>query len=410
MGCFLLSIPILGVLVNFHCDLVVLQQAAGQYAYARDHFLQLVFISIAHFTSLSALSYGVKSGLATIFAIITSLLFSPAICDPFKTSTHHDPQVLDQDQVQNLTSSQNYFYFYELVTCISTLIILVWIINREFELSYRLSYLCSRLSARDKRKVQTLKNQTDWLLHNIIPRHVVESLKTNAHYSENHREVGIIFASIVNFNELYDESYNDGKEYLRVLNELISDFDDILSRSEFQNVEKIKTIGSTLMAASGMNSHVREGNTHKYQHLHELAEYSLELLRVVNDFNQSLLQFELILRYDFRNFSVLFQQFLFLNFRVGFNFGDVTAGVIGTTKLYYDIWGDAVNIASRMDSTGIKRRIQVPERCMHILSEWYTFEQRGSIFVKGKGDMNTFLLVGRKPDSFVNAVSSIIQS
>jgi len=271
------------------------------------------------------------------------------------------------------------------------LIILVWIINREFELSYRLSYLCSRLSARDKRKVQTLKNQTDWLLHNIIPRHVVESLKTNAHYSENHREVGIIFASIVNFNELYDESYNDGKEYLRVLNELISDFDDILSRSEFQNVEKIKTIGSTLMAASGMNSHVREGNTHKYQHLHELAEYSLELLRVVNDFNQSLLQFELILR-------------------VGFNFGDVTAGVIGTTKLYYDIWGDAVNIASRMDSTGIKRRIQVPERCMHILSEWYTFEQRGSIFVKGKGDMNTFLLVGRKPDSFVNAVSSIIQA
>lgn len=112
----------------------------------------------------------------------------------------------------------------------------------------------------------------------------------------------------------------------------------------------------------------------------------------------------------FGTFQYFFNSFLYLNFRVGFNFGDVTAGVIGTTKLYYDIWGDAVNIASRMDSTGIKRRIQVPERCMHILSEWYTFEQRGSIFVKGKGDMNTFLLVGRKPDSFVNAVSSIIQS
>ena len=281
------------MLVNFHCDLV--DQHTGQYAYARDHFLQLVFISIAHFTSLSALSYGVKSGLATIFALLTSLLFSPAICSvTSKTSTDTPQAAEEQDLV--LLKPNNLFYLYELVTCICTLIILVWIINREFELSYRLSYLCSRLSARDKRKVQTLKNQTDWLLHNIIPRHVVESLKTNAHYSENHREVGIIFASIVNFNELYDESYNDGKEYLRVLNELISDFDDILSRSEFQNVEKIKTIGSTLMAASGMNSHVREGNTHKYQHLHELAEYSLELLRVVNDFNQSLLQFELILR------------------------------------------------------------------------------------------------------------------
>ena len=126
---------------------------------------------------------------------------------------------------------------------------------------------------------------------------MAESLKRSAHYSENHREVGIIFASIVNFNELYDESYMGGKEYLRVLNELISDFDEILARTEFHNVEKIKTIGSTLMAASGMNPYIREGNTHKYQHIHELVEFSLELLRVVNDFNQSLLEFDLVLRY-----------------------------------------------------------------------------------------------------------------
>ena len=100
--------------------------------------------------------------------------------------------------------------------------------------------------------------------------------------------------------------------------------------------------------------------------------------------------------------------YIFFNIsRVGLNFGDVTAGVIGTTKLYYDIWGDAVNIASRMESTGVQGRIQVPERCMHVLSEWYTFELRGSIFVKGKDNMTTFLLVGRKPDSMVNAVSSI---
>ena len=86
----------------------------------------------------------------------------------------------------------------------------------------------------------------------------------------------------------------------------------------------------------------------------------------------------------------------------------MTAGVIGTTKLYYDIWGDAVNIASRMESTGVQGRIQVPERCMHILSEWYTFEMRGKIFVKGKDHMPVFLLIGRKPDAFVNAVSSIV--
>ena len=128
-------------------------------------------------------------------------------------------------------------------------------------------------------------------------RHVADKLKRSANYSENHREVGIIFASIVNFNELYDEEYMGGKEYLRVLNELVSDFDEILQRPEFHNVEKIKTIGSTFMAASGMNPYIRQGNTHKYQHIHELVEFVFELQRSVNEFNQSLIEFDLVLRY-----------------------------------------------------------------------------------------------------------------
>merc|ERR1719340_323196 len=143
------------------------------------------------------------------------------------------------------------------------------------------------------------------------------------------------------------------------------------------------------MAASGLNPFIRNENKHKHQHLKELMEFAYSLQASVEDFNQSLIEFDLILR-------------------IGFNYGDITAGVIGTTKLYYDIWGDAVNIASRMESTGVQGRIQVPERCMHVLSEWYTFELRGSIFVKGKDHMTTFLLIGRKPDSFVNAVSSIV--
>ena len=217
----------------------------------------------------------------------------------------------------------------ETILCLTFLVALVWLLNREFEISYRLGFYCSALSARDRRKIQNLKNQADWLLHNIIPNHVSDQLKkTMQEYSENHHDVGIVFASLVNFNELYDESYMGGKEYLRVLNELISDFDEVLDRPEFKNVEKIKTIGSTFMAASGINPYIRKENTHKYQHLHELMEFVMELQNSVNEFNQSLIEFDLILR-------------------IGFNFGDVTAGVIGTTKLYYDIWGDAVNIASR---------------------------------------------------------------
>ena len=111
---------------------------------------------------------------------------------------------------------------------------------------------------------------------------------------------------------------------------MIPDFDEILDRPEFPNVEKIKTIGSTFMAASGMNPNIRSENTHKYQHIHELMEFVFELQHSVREFNRSLIEFDLVLR-------------------IGFNFGDVTSGVIGTTKLYYDIWGDAVNIASRFD-------------------------------------------------------------
>ncbi|MPC51059.1 Adenylate cyclase type 9 [Portunus trituberculatus] len=187
--------------------------------------------------------------------------------------------------------------------------------------------------------ILTMKNQADWLLHNIIPRHVVDSIKTTAKYSENHRDVAIMFASIVNFNELYDEDYLGGKEYLRVLNELVADLDELLSRPEFKNIEKIKTIGSTYMAASGLDAKVRLNNTDAHQHIFELVEFALATQKVIDDFNQDLIEFNLIVR-------------------IGLNFGDVTAGIIGTTKLYYDIWGDAVNIASRMDSTGVPGRIQ----------------------------------------------------
>jgi len=392
LGSLFLALPILGTLSNFNCDVT---SEKGK----RELYLQLVFISLTHFSNLSALNYVVKSSLATVFAVLVMILYSSLICahqmapssviDPIVIEIGDNMTIAQEDRNIVLTSDRSNRLYSEVIVCIFTLILLVWLMNREFEISYRLSYHCSKLSQRDRRKIQTLKNQADWLLHNIIPRHVAESLKRSASYSENHREVGIIFASIVNFNELYDESYLGGKEYLRVLNELISDFDEILSKTEYSNVEKIKTIGSTFMAASGMNPSIRQGNTHKYAHIHELTEFALELQRSVYEFNQSLIEFDLVLR-------------------VGLNFGDVTAGVIGTTKLFYDIWGDSVNIASRMDSTGVQGRIQVPERCMHVLSEWYTFEMRGSIFVKGKDHMTTFLLIGRKPDSFVNAVSSIV--
>lgn len=257
------------------------------------------------------------------------------------------------------------------------LLLLVWFLNREFEISYRLCFHGNAVAARDKTRVQSMKNQADWLLHNIIPKYVADQLKTTAKYSQNHKSVGIIFASIVNFNELYDESYLGGKEYLRVLNELIGDFDELLERPEYANVEKIKTIGSTFMAASGLNPQVRQQSEHEYTHLFQLLDFAVAMHKVIYDFNRDLLGFKLILR-------------------IGFNYGDVTAGVIGATKLYYDIWGDAVNIASRMDSTGVAGRIQMASNCLDVLSKRYEFEPRGQVYVKGKDNMDVFLLNGKK--------------
>ncbi len=301
---------------------------------------------MVHFCNLTALSNWFKSVAASLLAGLLALLMSAPICPcaeggPMAMSTAAANITLvsdglgaeEEEEEERFTEVVDCDYhqtlYMETLLCLLLMTALVWLLNREFEISYRLSFHCSLNSARDRRKIQNLKNQADWLLHNIIPSHVSDQLKkTMQEYSENHRDVGVIFASLVNFNELYDESYMGGKEYLRVLNELISDFDEILDRSAFRNVEKIKTIGSTFMAASGINPYIRQENTHKYQHLKELMDFILELQQSVDDFNQSLIEFDLILR-------------------TGFNFGDVTAGVIGTTKLYYDIWGDAVNIASR---------------------------------------------------------------
>lgn len=215
-----------------------------------------------------------------------------------------------------------------------------------------------------------MKNQADMLLHNIIPKHVAEHLKNTAKYSENHRRVAIIFASIVNFNELYDESYLGGKEYLRVLNELIGDFDELLCRPDFRCVEKIKTIGSTFMAASGLDPKCR-GNGD--EHVFALMRFAVAMQQVVEDFNKDLLEFNLVLR-------------------IGFNVGEVTAGVIGTSKLHYDIWGDAVNVASRMDSTGVAGRIQVGAEVVRMLEQRWAFEPRGEVYVKGKDHMEVFLV------------------
>ncbi|EZA61585.1 Adenylate cyclase type [Ooceraea biroi] len=381
-GAVLVALPIISILLNFTCNSV---RSLSNFEY---YYSYLIFIGLVHFCNFTQLNCWMKNLLVTLTGVLFICLVVSHI------SPYHQENLLSSSSNSSNSSStgdrgsqlmqekvnikyNERLYHYEIYLDIVLLLLLVWFLNREFEISYRLCFHGNAVAARDKTRVQSMKNQADWLLHNIIPKYVADQLKTTAKYSQNHKSVGIIFASIVNFNELYDESYLGGKEYLRVLNELIGDFDELLERSEFANVEKIKTIGSTFMAASGLNPQVREQSEHEYTHLFQLLDFAVAMHRVIYNFNRDLLGFKLILR-------------------VGFNYGDVTAGVIGATKLYYDIWGDAVNIASRMDSTGVAGRIQMASNCLDVLSERYEFEPRGQVYVKGKDNMNVFLLIGKK--------------
>lgn len=367
----LMSLPVVLIILNFLMqDFEKLVVFEYQYGF-------MVFVCIIHFCNFTQLNCWMRNALAVLTAVAfvgislgqlgeTSMYRSNSANT---VTTRNNTRQIDTEGVH---STQNAFqaYHVEIYLDLMLVLVLVWFLNREFEIGYRLAFYGNAVAQKDKIQVQNMKNQADILLHNIIPKHVAEQLKNTAKYSENHRSVAIIFASIVNFNELYDESYLGGKEYLRVLNELIGDFDELLSRPEFRSVEKIKTIGSTFMAASGLDPQLRgDGDAHIFA----LMDFAVAMQNVVKDFNKDLLEFNLILR-------------------IGLNVGDVTAGVIGTSKLHYDIWGDAVNVASRMDSTGVAGRIQVGQAGVNALEKVWKFEARGKIYVKGKDHMEVYLV------------------
>uniref|UniRef100_A0A182QJG6 Adenylate cyclase type 9 n=1 Tax=Anopheles farauti TaxID=69004 RepID=A0A182QJG6_9DIPT len=380
-GGILMSLPVVSILSNFA------MMDVTKFRVFEFHYGFLMYICIVHFCNFTQLNWWMRNAMACLTSAafvgiaVGHMVELQALEHATAALANGSAAVVAVAEAGDAMLHRAQFdwfnnYRVEIYVDLLLLLVLVWFLNREFEIGYRLSFHGSAVANQDKIRVQNMKNQADMLLHNIIPKHVAEQLKNTAKYSENHHNIGIIFASIVNFNEMYDESYLGGKEYLRVLNELIGDFDELLARPEFRCVEKIKTIGSTFMAASGLDPSSRGEN---YEHLYTLLDFALAMQQVVESFNRDLLEFNLIMR-------------------VGYNFGDVTAGVIGTSKLYYDIWGDAVNVASRMDSTGVAGRVQVGSDCIPVLGERYDFEPRGKVYVKGKDHMEVYLLVAKKPD------------
>jgi hypothetical protein len=214
-GAMLISLPVLSILINF--ALIDIQR----FPVLQFYYGLLLFVALLHYWNFIQINCWTKN----ILALLSGLSFMIIGCN------HHNIQTLINPRVTSKNSSieineQPYLWFknYQVEICLDLflILVLVFLLNREAEIGYRVSFYGNEVANQDKIRVQNMKNQADLLLHNIIPKHVAEELKNTAKYSKNHQEIGILFASIVNFNELYDESYLGGREYLRVLNELIA--------------------------------------------------------------------------------------------------------------------------------------------------------------------------------------------
>lgn len=219
-----------------------------------------------------------------------------------------------------------------------------------------------------KKAEQALKaeqEKSENLLLNILPKEIVNQLKINnnaiASRSEN---VSILFADIVDFTAL--SSQVSPNELVTMLNEIFSSFDMLADQL---GLEKIKTIGDAYMVVGGLP-------TARADHAEAIAEMALAMQKSISSFKRG----------DGNTFSL----------RIGINTGPVVAGVIGIRKFIYDLWGDAVNVASRMESHGLAGGIQVTQATYELLRHKYDFWHRGKIFVKGRGEMDTYMLLNNK--------------
>jgi adenylate cyclase len=215
-----------------------------------------------------------------------------------------------------------------------------------------------------RQNLEIEQEKSERLLLNILPQPIAERLKQpGATVAESFTEVTVLFADIADFTVM--STGMSPLQLVELLNEIFCKFDKLV---EQHGLEKIKTIGDAYMVVAGLPEPCPN-------HVTQMAEMALDMQKTIAKFNQ----------HNQKN----------LRIRIGIHTGPVVAGVIGIKKFAYDLWGDTVNIASRMESHGMPDKIQVSDDIYQVLKEYYVLIKRETIQVKGKGEMTTYWLLDR---------------
>ncbi|XP_051162832.1 adenylyl cyclase 78C-like isoform X2 [Leptopilina boulardi] len=314
------------------------------------------------------LYYLVKTALASVIVLIYAILIFIIYPDLFPASYE------ENDRTAIPLAAQ-------ILIFLIVFLVMVTYHGRLVEVTSRLDFLWKQQAERELSDMIESKHNNMQLLKNILPDHVANHFLTQERapeelYSQSRDKVGVMFASVPNFTEFYSEDVNKGMECIRLLNEIIADFDELLDENCFHCIEKVKTVGATYMAASGLSPCHNDKNMDDMEHLCRLVDYAVAMRSRLEDVNI----------HSFNNFDL----------RVGISCGPLVGGVIGARKPVFDIWGNTVNEASRMDSTGVMGKIQVPSEIARFLeSRGYKTKKRGLIEVKGKGTMETHFVLGK---------------
>ena len=321
---------------------------------------ELIFLLFSWVITLTPLYWFAQNGIAKLDFVTWSLVFlSQATLLPLKWKFHLLSQLvvfifflilsiglpLDSNAVEIGPIFLLLYFFWFCIIC---------------DISVYLYEHLQRSEFKAKLQLQMEQKKSEQLLLNILPESIAIRLKRKpAIVADNFSKVTVLFADIVGFTEMSDKI--SPPELVEMLNKIFSKFDALV---EQHNLEKIKTIGDAYMVVAGLPEPCTNN-------ISNIADLALEMQTLCKTYDN-------------------------LRIRIGIHTGPVVAGVIGIKKFAYDLWGDTVNTASRMESHGIPKKIQVSNDVYEDLKHNYILIERGKIPIKGKGDMVTYFLEAKK--------------